>query len=244
MAIGYNVIQPNGIVKEIRVKSAEERDSVVCDQLNRWGEYCDRNWISVNYSDPFCSENKVKRFLNSLAYFLMLGNTGGIVTDYKRVVDGKREIPISSCPSYVEDIVYGTGNTLIPTNEDEHSAFQSILERLDEKAKKYRPNDGKKKPARKAVCTRYDKIKGIRALIGDAAYYYPSVNTLNEFTLNGKTYRIDDSVSEYAGKNMADGDILYDMDKIVCALTPDGKIHYFDMNMDMIPNEHIVCVQK
>lgn len=56
------------------------------------------------------------------------------MTNYKEVADGKREIPISSCPSYIENIVYGTGASLVPVGESEDMAFQSTLDRLDEKA--------------------------------------------------------------------------------------------------------------
>lgn len=237
MAIGYNVVQPNGIVRKQRVESESERSAAVDEQLQRWGEYCNRNWISVNYGDPFCPENKVKLFLNGLAYFLMLGNTGGIVTDYKRVADGKREIPISSCPSYVEDLVYGTGSTLLPANDSENMAFQSTLDKLDEKASKY---CSKKKTGKAPLThTRYDKIRRIKSLIGKADFYYPTVNTFNEFTLDGKVYKIDDCISSYGGKSVGEDDVIYDMDKIICAVCPDGRVYYFDMNMDVIPNQYI-----
>lgn len=240
MPVGYNVIQPNGIVKKQRVQSDEERRAAVDEQLQRWSEYCNRNWISVNYGDPFCPENKVKLFLNGLAYFLMLGNTGGIVTDYKRVADGKREIPISSCPSYVEDLVYGTGSTLMPANDDEDAVFQATLERLDEKAKKLCPHDKRNARKTKAVSkTRYDKIQKIKSIIGPADFFYPIVDTDNIFSFNGSNHRIDDLVSGYSGKRVGDCDVLYDMDKIICAVCPDGQTYYFDMNMEAIPNEYI-----
>lgn len=159
------------------------------------------------------------------------------MTDYKRVADGKREIPISSCPSYVEDLVYGTGSTLMPSNDDEDVVFQATIERLDEKAKKYCPQN---KPRKKQLSsTRYDKIKRIHAEIGDAEFFYPTVDTQNRFVLNNKTFWIDEAVSGYCGKQIGSDDILYDMDKIICAISRDGCIYYFDMNMDSIPNEFI-----
>lgn len=57
----------------------------------------------MNHADTFCGENKVKRFFSGLTYFLLLGNTEGMVTNYKEMANGKREIPISSCPIQVED---------------------------------------------------------------------------------------------------------------------------------------------
>lgn len=234
MAIGYNVVQPNGIVKKQRVESDEERVSAVESLLSRWSDYCNRNWISVNYGDPFCSENKVKLFQNGLAYFLMLGNTGGIVTDYKRIADGKREIPISSCPSYVDDLLYGTGMTLASQNEHEES-FRSALDNKDDFVTKTR------KSKQKSSNTRYEKIRRIESFIGKSEYFYPIVNTDNEFVFQGKRYRIDNRVAGYNGKNVG-SDTLYDMDKIVCAISPDGKRYFFDMNMDLIPNQYIHSV--
>lgn len=71
--------------------------------LSKWEPYCEKNWISVNHADTFCGENKVKRFFSGLTYFLLLGSTEGMVTNYKEIMNGKREIPISSCPSQIED---------------------------------------------------------------------------------------------------------------------------------------------
>ena len=65
----------------------------------------------------------------------MVGDTEGIETDYKRIVNGKREIPISSCPSYVEEFVYG-GNPSSTDNPEENLFFQTVIEKLDQKAEK------------------------------------------------------------------------------------------------------------
>lgn len=237
--IGYNVVQPNGIVRKQRVETEEARRSAVDELQNRWSDYCNKNWISSNHEDPFCCENRVKLFQDGLAYFLMLGNTGGIVTDYKRLVDGKREIPISSCPSYVEDIVYGTGSTIIPSSDDECIAFQSTLDRLDRKAEKYTSVKNNSKNKHQHSESRYDKMRRIRCIIGDAEYLYPSVDTDNRFELNGHLYQIDSVVSAYAAKDAGNGDVIYDMDKIMCAVKSDGQVYFFDMNLDMVQNQFI-----
>ena len=54
--------------------------------------YCERNWLN-DYGDLYTPESKVKRLLDSLAYYLLLGYTDGIETDYRRVMHSKREIP-------------------------------------------------------------------------------------------------------------------------------------------------------
>lgn len=109
--------------------------------LSGWEPYCERNWISPNHADVFCGENKVKRFLNGLSYFLLLGDTEGVVTDYKESMNGKREIPISSCPSHIEDMVYGTGSVLHPPHEEEEASFKIMINGAEDKltAKKKKP---------------------------------------------------------------------------------------------------------
>lgn len=236
MAIGYNIIQPNGVVKKQRVQSDKERDVAIDDQISKWSDYCNRNWISVNHSDPFCAESKVKMFLNGLAYFRMQGNTDGIVTDYKRLVNGKREIPISSCPAYVEDQVYGTGPTLLP-NGDEALLRSEESDNGVKKPKSKKSKSGKK--SKEKILSRFDKVAKIKSMIGRSDFYYPTVDTDNHFALKGNRYTIDDCISCYQGKQVGDDDVLFDMDKIICAITPDGRFYFFDMNFDSIPNEYI-----
>lgn len=50
-----------------------------------------------------------------------------MVTNYKEMMNGKREIPISSCPSQIEDLVYGTGSILHPQNEQDEAAFRKAM---------------------------------------------------------------------------------------------------------------------
>lgn len=58
------------------------------------------------------------------------------MTDYKDIMNGKREIPISSCPSYVEDAVYGGGSTICPASPDEDGWFEQVVEKLEQRAAK------------------------------------------------------------------------------------------------------------
>lgn len=55
-------------------------------------------------------------------------------TDYKRIMSGSREIPISSCPSYIEDAVYSTGPSLKTAGNAD--AFDVTLDAVDAKAEK------------------------------------------------------------------------------------------------------------
>ena len=112
---------------KLKSGSDEERLATARELLSTWEPYCLKNWISVNHVDTFCGENKVKRFFSGLTYFLLLGSTEGMVTNYKEMMNGKREIPISSCPSQIEDLVYGTGSVLHPQGEQDETAFRKAM---------------------------------------------------------------------------------------------------------------------
>lgn len=62
------------------------------------------------------------------------------MTNYKEMMNGKREIPISSCSSQIEDLVYGTGSVLHTPDEDppafENTSEQSSAPKKVKKAMK------------------------------------------------------------------------------------------------------------
>lgn len=199
--------------------------------LANWSTYCERNWISANHTDVFCGENKVKRFLNGLSYFLLLGDTEGMVTDYKESMNGKREIPMSSCPSQIEDMVYGTGSVLHPPTEEEEAAFKMMLksaeDRLPAKKKAGKPSlRNKKKTALFAECGK------------DAELTYASVDTDNRFIYENVIYEIDPAVTEYAAKETPLG-LLYDMDKVVCVKSRDGSVSFYTAEYDRISGTNV-----
>lgn len=162
------------------------------------------------------------------------------MTDYKRLADGKREIPISSCPAFVEDALYGTGPTL-PTRS-EYEACESKLT----KPKKNR-----------RVLTRYDKIQRIKCEIHNPEFHFLSVDTDNRFRFNDRVWQISSEVEAYAPKETSEG-TLYDMDQIICVtyrakpsggssskdkFFDDESIRFFDMNIDEIPSELVLQVE-
>lgn len=177
----------------------------------------------------FCGENKVKRFFSGLTYFLLLGNTEGMVTNYKEMMNGKREIPISSCPSQIEDLVYGTGSVLRSSPEDEAAMFEktTVEETPVKKGKKTVTNE-------KAA-----KIKVLRKECGyDALISYCTVYTDNTFKYDGELYKISNTVEAYAPKKTALG-VLYDMDKIICVKCSDGRVCFYTANYDPIDSNLI-----
>lgn len=146
------------------------------------------------------------------------------MTDYKDIMNGKREIPISSCPSCIEDQVYGTGGTSAETEIEESASFKVMLDNLDAKAEKYKPKNVKPKQRQE---TMFDRMSEIRKEHPLAKIYFCSVDTYNYFSLFGSLYHLDD-IPQYRPKQTKHG-LLYDMDKIICAV--DGEhIFLYDQN--------------
>ena len=156
-----------------------------------------------------------------------------MVTNYKEIMNGKREIPISSCPSQIEDQVYGTGPVLRGQSEDDETMFL-LSEQVPQSAEKKRKH---------AMRDERDiKIKQIREDCGyDAAFSYCVVDTEYRFKYGGCVYRIDESVEAYAPKRTALG-TLWDMDKVVCVKSKDGQIRFYTAKYDPIPEEKVFMI--
>lgn len=241
MATGYNIFQPSGYVKNVQASTMEERFQVANSLLEQWQGYCEANWVSANGANPYSPENKVKSFLSSLGYFLMMGSTDGIVTDYKQMMNGKREIPVSSCPSFIEDAVYsgvhgscGNSETL---RRAENECFRGMMEKADDKAAKRYKRLPSRKVRRK---TRFDRSERLRREMGIQELVPAVVDTENTFLHNGTMYRIDgEKWEKYDPKETKSG-MLYDMDKIYCAVDKNGVTMFFDGELERIPDEAIV----
>lgn len=224
---GYHVVDPGGHLLRLQAETFEERLEIVSRLVEKWADYCTRNWISSNVKEKWSPENKVKSFLDGLAYFLMqgrIGTDGDIVTDYKNIMNGKREIPVSSCPPSVANALYGWG--FDPRQGADDTGFTVMTEMLDEKAAKVERPKKKKpfvhKPPRREL---YAKA------IGTDAYVFEEyrVDTANTFsTPDGGQYCIASSVPQYCPVMTAEG-LLYDMDKIIRIRADGGRECWFDM---------------
>lgn len=173
--------------------------------------------------DLFSPELKVKRFLDALAYFYLIGNTQGIETDYKRVMHAKREIPMSSCPTFVENMLYASGSAKGTHDQEERAVFQIMTERLDSQAEKYEAS----KPRKKHQESKFQK----RIRLGINGGEWCRVDTDNRFEYNGRKYEIDAGMTQYQPVETEYG-MLYDMDRIL-ATNPE-KLEFYDMNYDIV----------
>lgn len=83
------------------------------------------------------AEQRIKRFLDGCAYLLLRDAPEGTLTDYKEIMRGRKEIDVSSCPSWIADRLDAGGHTLSCAAREEQERFQVLLDRLDEKAHAY-----------------------------------------------------------------------------------------------------------
>lgn len=168
----------------------------------------------------FSPEIKVKRLLDSLAYYLLLGHTDGIETEYRRIMHAKREIPVSSCPSNIDNLLYSNGGGTEQISNDEEERFDLMLDRLDTRAKRY-DAPLKRKPKRES-----GQHKRMR--LGIHGGEWCRVDTDGRFWFGNEQYIIDEQAVQYAPVQTEYGD-YYAMDKI---LVSGGK--FYDMNYDEV----------
>ena len=171
----------------------------------------------------FSPELKVKRFLDSLAYCLLIGNTQGIETDYKRVMHQKREIPASSCPSFVDNMLYASGGATDSVDREECASFSEALRELDEQARKYATQRASREK-RESLYHKHNRL-GIRA--GE----WCRVDTDGVFECRGNKYIIPYTQDQYRPIDTEYGK-LYDMDRILVTFDPPNK--FYDMKYNEV----------
>ena len=165
----------------------------------------------------------MKRFLDSLAYLFMIGETQGIETDYKKVMHAKREIPASNCPSFVENMFYASGGITSQSDQEECAVFEAMTERLDAQAEKYETQ----KPQRKRQESKFQKHERLGIRGGE----WCRVDTEGVFEFNGRKYEIDKGATQYQPVE-TDVGLLYDMDRILASGT--DTVDFYDMNYDKV----------
>ena len=132
----------------------------------------------------------------------------------------KREIPVSSCPEYVDNILYSTGGSTDDIDRDEDERFNLMLDKLDNKAKQYKVN---KKPKGQTESKQHKRMR-----LGIHGGEWCIVDTENKFWYKNEQYVIDDQAVQYAPVETQYGQ-YYAMDKI---LVTGGK--FYDMNFDEV----------
>lgn len=108
MSSFYEIPTPDGRRYKVYYHEGQNRNECLeMSVLRRWSEYCEKNWLSDNHEAIDAPEKKVKRFLDSCAYFVLRPDTEGIETDYQKEKRGMCEISLSSLPASYTARVYG-----------------------------------------------------------------------------------------------------------------------------------------
>lgn len=178
----------------------------------------------------------MKAILDAIAYILTRDNSEDTLTNYKDIMNGKREIPVSSCPDSVCDYFESTRKTPDESEEQERR-FMHLLDRLDERAAPYEP---KHKP-RERSGTRSEMIEAMKQKHPDCTVQFCYVDTENCFTHDGEWYCIHDSTAEYAPKETKHG-LLYDADQVLVLRAPAGDLHFYTQSIVEIPDAYIIRI--
>lgn len=218
------------------LKAGELNEMLVNAQkiLAGWLDYCNRNWLNDYAEDVYSPEMRVKRFLDSIGYYLLYGQMDDVTTAYKEVVGRAREIPVSSCPSSVSNLFYAGGGSTGDTATEEELSFRTMTELLDEKVPAR-----KKPPARnqKAI-SRRERMEQIRKENGGDEIQWYRVDTDGRFSDGAEDYQMT-GLKQYQPKTVryrnGTEDILYDMDRVIRC----GE-NWYDQKGDPIPDGYIL----
>ena len=213
------------------------------DDINRlvdeWQEYCDNNWLNGG-KKIFDPESKVKFMLDGIANILLRNHMDGIMTEYKEMKIGKYEIPLSACASLFGEEVYS--ERPLVDNGEARSRVLALMEEAADKfdearekkhSKKHREDEALRKK-KTFPLTRMQKIEAARKAYNIVKFGFARVDTANEFVYDGIRYRIPASCEAYAPKTTRGGELIYDMDQVICATDASGKLHFFDMNLEPV----------
>lgn len=151
---------------------------------------------------------------------------------------GSREIPISSCPSYIEDAVYSTGPSLKTIGNAD--VFNVTLDAVDAKTDKLLGYYKKQKKPAKKQRSRLAKSMAIQKTFGldSTAMTHERVDTENMFSHRNSVYQIV-GLPQYELTLDAKED-FYLMDRVICVDISDSETLFYDMSMNQISSENIL----
>lgn len=94
MASISNLFLPSGTNLRVFYNKDTDRNKLMADLIEMWVPYCEENWLSQNHEALDCPENKVKKLLDSAAYFILYGNVEDTITLYKQKRNREHEVPL------------------------------------------------------------------------------------------------------------------------------------------------------
>ena len=169
-------------------------------------------------------EIKIKRFLDGCGSYLLYGDEkdAGVLTDYKRMRTGNKEIPLSSYTDVVKEAL-DSGDYAVSVNGELRLLDESKVKQEQEKTKRK-----KKEPT---------KHQRMRKMFADGKLERAIVDTENCFNWGGNSWMISKSLKQYSPIKTTIGS-LYDMDTVYC-FTPNGAKHteFYDYSLNEITKE-------
>ena len=181
----------------------------------------------------------MKAFLDGCAYLLLRDNPADTLTEYKDTLNAAREIPVSACPAFVEDVLESCRQASDEDDDIDAARFTLLLERLDERTKKHQSPKRSLERARKPrPDTRFDRIERIKRLFPGCTLSLHRVDTENRFVMGGDAYAIDEAVEAYQPIDTAEGE-WYEMDEVWVVCEADGRLHFYDQRLEPIADEMI-----
>lgn len=222
-----------------RISSPEDIDAVLAE----WGDYIEKNWITPQRG-LFDPESKVKFMLEGLGNIILRPNMSGMLTEYQKMKIEKYEIPISACGSLFDDEMYSRRS-----KKDNGEGLQALEAHMEETARKFDEakagklkNQPPKKQPKQFPPTRRQKLLAAEKRFSFKAAHWVRVDTENVFHFGGNYYQIPADCAAYASRVLRDGDLLYDMDQILCAEAGDG-VMFFDMNIEPVDGVRLIGEQ-
>ncbi len=179
-------------------------------------------------------ENRVKRLLDRCGTLLLRDvprDERNTLSDYKEVMNDKREISLSDCPCGASFMINDDGEQALSGEHWGRARYEAMLERVDARAKPYEKKDreAKKEQKRARQTTKFSRIADIESKHPGCTCAGYRVDTDNEFDVCGIRYRISSTCEKYAPRHTRYGD-QYDMDRVLVFTCPDGRLIFADQD--------------
>lgn len=212
------------------IKGAHQTWSDVVERarLPKRFEFCLRHWMSDDPIDTE-TEERIKAYLDRVGYILIQDKPDSkIVTDYKALRDKIALVPVSGIPQ-LENMLYSQSDEeikVVPirnTSEKMTKAETKVYNALT-KPRRIPPAITKLQEKRKRIDELHEHFPGVKVT-------FARVDTDNVFEYANKKWVIV-GLKQYEPKDVH-GDLLYDMDHVVCAEYLDNVWFYDEDFIDI-----------
>lgn len=220
---GFNIFLPNGYTHTIKYNIGDDKVAIADAIVTEWSEYCDNNWLSPDYENRYCGENKVKRFMDSVTNFLLYTETDDVITDYKDKRNKEHEVLI---PGVHDGLVPGVPVEVVEATETAPSAFTA---------------KGKYKSKEVPTETVFNRIEKVKRENQSLEMSVCAVDTDGGFGYKGTAYCVSGDIPQYQGRETKSG-THYNMDRVLCGVEDDGQMIFLDQFGVRLDNNKVKVV--